>query len=102
MRPTAPILRRPPSRVGCESRQLAAAHHHHPQEAPAATRSLTWLVHFGLQLAQGAGFGFPLEPVHARRDAQALELLGLSDAALDEVQATLPERLVALQGALAD
>jgi HD-like signal output (HDOD) protein len=80
----------------------AAAHHHHPQEAPAATRSLTWLVHFGLQLAQGAGFGFPLEPVHARRDAQALELLGLSDAALDEVQATLPERLVALQGALAD
>jgi len=80
----------------------AAAHHHHPHESPAATRSLTWFVHFGLQLARGAGFSFPLEPAHAGRDADTLELLGLSEAILDDVQASLPERIAELQAALAD
>jgi HD-like signal output (HDOD) protein len=80
----------------------AAAHHHHPHEGPAASRSLTWLVHFGLQLARGAGFSFPLEPAHAGRDTDTLELLGLSEAILDDVQATLPERIAELQAALAD
>jgi HD-like signal output (HDOD) protein len=79
----------------------AAAHHHHPQEAPAATRSLTWLVHFGLHVAHGAGFSFAVEPAHAECDSDTLALLGLSQAALDEVQAALPQRIAELQGALA-
>ena len=80
----------------------AVAFHHHPREAPAQNRRLAWLVHAGLQVARGAGFGFPLEPLHALRDAEAMADLGISDAALDELQAALPERLAQLQAALAD
>ena len=79
----------------------SAGCHHHPLQSPVTNQRLTWLVHFGLQLAAGATFRFPGEPVHAVRNADAMALLGLSDALLDEAQAMLPERLSQLQEALA-
>jgi hypothetical protein len=79
----------------------AAGYHHHPMQSPVTNQRLTWLVHFGLQLAAGAAFRFPGEPVHAVRNADAIAMLGLSDALLDEAQAMLPERLAQLQEALA-
>lgn len=79
-----------------------AACHHRPDGAPAPYRAPAWLVHLGLQLAQGAGFGFPLEPVHASRSAAGMALLGVDDAKLDDLQRLLPERVAQMQGALAD
>ena len=79
----------------------AAGYHHHPFQSPVTNQRLTWLVHFGLQLAAGAAFRFPGEPVHAVRNAGAMAMLGLSDALLDEAQTMLPEGLSQLQEALA-
>jgi HD-like signal output (HDOD) protein len=79
----------------------AVACHHHPFLSPVPNQRLTWLVHFGLQLAADAGFRFPGEPVHAVRDAGAMAMLGLSDALLDETQTMLPVRMSKLQEALA-
>jgi HD-like signal output (HDOD) protein len=79
----------------------AAAHHHHPSLSPVTNQRLTWLVHFGLHLAAGAGFRFPGEPMHAVRSAGAMAKLGLCDALLDETQKMLPDRLSQLQNALA-
>jgi HD-like signal output (HDOD) protein len=80
----------------------AAEYHHHPFLSPVTNRRLTWLVHFGLQLAAGAGFNFVLEPLHTVRDAGAMAMLGLNDALLDATQTMLPERLSQLQEALAE
>lgn len=75
--------------------------HHEPLDAPAAHRELASLVHLGDQLALACGSHHALEPAAPTRNAAVMAQLGLEDADLDGVAATLPERVSQLRDAFA-
>jgi HD-like signal output (HDOD) protein len=78
----------------------AARHHHEPSEAPGAHRELTALVNLGANLALASGHTFALESDPGVRDSSAVAQLGLSDADMNHVEASLPQRMGELRGAL--
>jgi HD-like signal output (HDOD) protein len=81
---------------------LAARHHEDPATAPGPARELTTLVHLGIQLAIEAGFTHPLEPRQLRVPREPLiKSLQLEAAAIAQIVAELPERVLLLGGAAA-
>ena len=79
----------------------SARHHHDPAAAPEPHRALAALVNLGNHLGLTCGMTFPCEPVPGPRSAAALALLGLTDADVDAVAASLPQLATALHRALA-
>jgi HD-like signal output (HDOD) protein len=75
-------------------------HHHAPEEAPAEHRDLTCLVNLAATLALASGNTFLLEPLPVARNPVALAQLKFDDAALDAIEAELPERVRELKLAL--
>lgn len=80
----------------------AARYHHHPEDAPEGQRTIAALVHLGDTLSNASGFGFALDsdPNGGSRDA-ACRTLGLDNQQIEEIGATLAERVEQLRRALA-
>lgn len=78
-----------------------AGYHHLPQAAPPGHDLLLAMVRLGDQVAVGAGMGFCAEIEAGETEPGALDRLGLTTDQLQAAAVALPERLGALQGALA-
>jgi HD-like signal output (HDOD) protein len=70
-----------------------AAHHHRPSEAPAAQRPLVSLINIAATLAQSSGCEFVLEPCPAACDPEALGWARVDSRVVEEVAATLADRV---------
>ena len=78
-----------------------AAHHHRPSDASATERPLVSLINIAATLAQSCGCEFILEPCSRICDPEALEWARLDSRVVDEVAATLSDRVNSVWEALA-
>lgn len=80
----------------------AARNHHAPGEAEVEHQPLAALVTLGASLGVRSGHAFALEPSGGGVDADAVRIVGVDPAELDELVAALPERVESLRSALLD
>jgi HD-like signal output (HDOD) protein len=80
----------------------AARNHHAPGDAEPEHRTLAALVTLGASLGVRSGHAFALEPSDGDADGEALRIVGVGQAELDEIASALPERVESLRSALLD